>query len=220
MKLLNKQKNQLFDIIESNGLSPAMFTYQEWAVEGKGIVETRILVKNTDYYFYIMSGPSIAKYEIIFSPGNELIKDTRFPSRWDVLIDLFGEWTINLKNEIEVVDKWENLKNQFNEFDLKNDGYGILNSKFTAQEFIELKSKVNTLQEGISKLSLPPEQIKLINNKLDQITEQAIHLGRFDWRSYFIGTLTTLVMQLSLSQETGKAIWQLAKEAFQTLFLN
>lgn len=64
-----------------------------------------------------------------------------------------------------------------------------------------------------------PDQLKMINEKLDYISEKAKSLGRVDWKNIVIGTLITLILQLALPQETSKALWMIFKDIFQHYLL-
>lgn len=219
MKLLVSQKNKLFDIIEKNGLTPGLFEYNEIFYREGGVVTTKITLKNNSFHFSISSENKGRAFRIICSPGNVMYEDLYLGEYWLQLEDAYNKWLGYLKREMQLEDKWEKLNNEIQSLQLYKEGNDFLNSKFTVPEYLEIKQKIFQLKDGIARLELLPEQIALLNDKLDLVLDMTTQLGRFDWKSLFIGTIVSIIIQLGVTQDNAKAIWALIKQVFHNYFI-
>jgi hypothetical protein len=218
MKLLLSQKNRLFDIIEENGLTPGLFGYNEVFTSDGRVAETRISFKNAPFSFsiYCKNGKDII---IKHSPGYSMYEELAYPDTWGEIEFDYGTWLSYIEREIKLEDKWEKLNSEIQSLQLYNGENDFLNSKFTVQEYLEIKQKIYLLKEGISKLELLPEQITILNDKLDLVLDMTTQLGRFDWKSLFIGTIVSIIIQLGVTQDNAKAIWALIRQIFHNYFI-
>jgi len=91
--------------------------------------------------------------------------------------------------------------------------------KFSALEFEDLKIKVSAIKQGLNNIDLLSDQISVINEKLDHLTELAVNMNKFDWKSQFIGTIISIIIQLEVTQENAKSLWALIKQVFNNYFL-
>jgi len=219
MKLLLSQKNMLFDVIEGYGLSPSLFEYRE-KVEANVVVETIISFESSLFYFSISNGKGYKKTGFIkYSPGEINFEDVYYPDHWYDIHNNFIQWLHNIQREIQLEDKWEKLNSEIQSLQLYNDGNDFLNSKFTVPEYLEIKQRIFQLKEGISRLELLPEQMSILNDKLDMVLDMTSQLGRFDWKSLFVGTIVSIIIQLGVTQDNAKAIWALIKQVFHNYFI-
>ncbi len=218
MKLRISQKNELFDIIEQNELSPSLFSFEEKLNPSKDLLElSKVKVNRLDYFF------QLAKFNsgcyATMCPFEDSFSVQRVVTSWETVITLFKEWMSIVRIELNIDDKWARLNSAISEIDFENSTANTDNSKFTAQEYIEVKEKIELLKQRISALDMLPEQLSVINNKLDGIAEQAVHLGKFDWNSLLIGTVVTVAIQVGLPPEISKYIFVLIKNIFTSLLL-
>ncbi len=218
MKLLVSQKNELYDQIEESGLSPAMFEFKEASskIVPKQIA-TILVLKNSEFYFSFETGlKSISSHYTIFSPGRGSITETQSPGSWSTQFVYFQNWLTYLQREISAPNKWERLSKEITEIKipLSSD-----ESKFTAYEFDNLKYRINLLKTNLEQIGLEPEQISSIYNKLDHLLDLAKEMNKFDWKSLFVGTFVSIIIQLSISPELGRMIWELIKHFFNNFLL-
>ncbi len=55
MKLLTSQKDEIFDLIDSNNFfSPSQFEVEELGEKGNGRVTTRLNFRNSEYYIWFL----------------------------------------------------------------------------------------------------------------------------------------------------------------------
>jgi hypothetical protein len=220
MKLLTWQKDKIYEIIVSSNLNPQHFKI-ELMKSKKSANEYATLVKykNSDYYFIF---DTILNYKypyyVIYSPGDTVYFHESYATEWNNLIKYFSIWIIYLFREVNSPHYWERFEKEINELNLIGDEYS--DEKFSVYEYEDLKIKIDILKNDISKIDIGKGSINVINKKLDEITELAKTMNKFDWKSLFIGTIVNLIIQLSIAPENTKSIWLLVKNIFKMYFLN
>ena len=209
MRLLINQKNEIFDAIENFKLSSLQFSY---TFNG---AETEIIHLSSKFYFKMKTSREYFCF-IQFSPGNEKFYETYDCATWKDTLIRFSLWLHNLKRETEIEDKWSRLEQEIKNIHIpfKND-----DSKFSFSEFEFLKSKINSLKTDLLKVGLRDNKNEIIINKLDYLIEQAKIMNKFDWKSLFVGSFVSLIIQLSISHEHGIEIWKIIKHAFNNYLL-
>lgn len=214
MQLLKTQKNELFDIIEYNGLSPSMFQI-EYSFDGE---YTECWYKletfedgEPEYYFKIRKDS-----RVVFCPGIGSYKYSGSVGDWRALTNSFLVWLRALKEEISAVDKWQQLENELEKADINFD---VGNERFTHKEYEEILSRMNVLKQGISDIPQINENLESINKRLDHLTEMVGELGKFDWRSLFAGTIAGILTQIGATPDNATKLWELVKITFSTIKL-
>ncbi len=211
MKLLITQKNELFDVIESHGFSPNSFSCLDITIKEAPI--TKIEYNKTDYYFRFNKSSNIT---VSWSPSNALYKEAIIAYNFSECVAHFKSWLGYLNRELTVIDKWKRLADEVtqlsisfvNEFD-----------KFSASEYENLKIQMLLLKQKIRTIDLLPEQLKVLENKIDHLTGIALDLSKFDWKGLFVGTMVSIIIQLSVTPENAKALWDIIKSIFSKYFL-
>jgi hypothetical protein len=207
MKLLQSQKNDLYDKIIEVGLSPIQFEFVQEPSRFNNFQPVTILkYYGSDFYFNFDNIGKNLQYN--YNPGIEYIEVSGMASDWIEELKYFHQWLQYLKREVDAPNKWERLKQEINEIGIT---YEDSQDRFSALEYEDLRLQMNTLKDGVRKLELQPEQIELINSKLDHVTELAITMNKFDWKGLLVGTAVSLVMQLALTPESSKAFLELLK---------
>jgi hypothetical protein len=214
MKLLTSQKDTLFDLIEKKGLSPSQFSFSDKSSKFRPGQSPCLKFNNSEFYFTFDSKDN--KYYSIYSPGNDKFVDEAAPITWDNQLYYFKEWVAYLIREISAPNKWERLKKELEEISINFDSS---EDKFSFQEYEELKTKVAFLKQNISTVGLAINQAQAINAKLDHLTELAKDMNKFDWKSLFIGTIMSIIIQLSVTPDNAKTLWTLIRQAFNNYFL-
>lgn len=210
MQLLLSQKNAIFDEIEFFKFSPSQFSFNAYPEV------TIIKLINTDYHFEIKDTNNYNFSTVEFSPGEEYFSEAYTCQSWPDTLHRFSLWLDNLKRETQLEDKWERLQQEIESIEIpfSND-----NSTFTVSEFEILRENFKLIKTKILNIGLTEPQNEIIISKLDFLLEQSKTMNKFDWKSLFIGTIITIIIQLSLSQEQGTAIWNLIKEVFKNYLL-
>lgn len=211
MQLLKSQKNDVYDAIEAWGLSPASF---EIVVDPD---YTKIVVKNSDFEFIFLEddyGDHAARY----SPGKDkYFEEGRYGGGWDAQLQNIHSWVENVSRELDEPDKWLELHKQIENAGFEDIKYG--DTKFSYQEYEILDEKITKLKAELSKLDIVEEKIEVINAKLDHLLEVAKKMSKSDWKDLFVGSIISLVMQLSIDKSTGRLVYDLVKNLFSSMLL-
>jgi hypothetical protein len=216
MKLLPSQKNLLFTAIESANLSPKNFelTYSEGSL---GVATyTKVIFKNSEFYFHFTE--SMNGQKVSCCPGFGQYAFNSASIEFASQLNLYHQWLIVLKKETKEDDKWERMKEEthntkFN--DKKNS-----EEKFSTKELVELKSRIKLLQNNVKLIGFTKEEVKAINDKIDHVTDLAESMNKFDWQNFFVGTIMSIIIQLSVTKENASLLWNVVKEFFKNNYLN
>ena len=217
MKLLVSQKDELFELINtSEWFTPSQFKLIENVTKENG-VNTEIIFENSDYYFRFLEqrqyyGVFIANY----SPSEKLLFEVASSLDWIKGISHFKNWLRFLNHEINAPNKWNRIIKELPNIQISSEDD---DAKFSYREYIELIDKINQIKELLKKVPLLAEQQNVIVEKLDHLTDLAKDLNKFDWKSLFIGTIASIIIQLSVSKENALQIWSLIKKVFNNFFL-
>jgi hypothetical protein len=219
MKLFRSQKNQIFDMIIKEGLRPSQFAFKE--VTRKGESHYTLVLEDSNFYFRFKftPGPSpLLFYAMGRSPGEKTPVDTQmYHEDWDSLTADLSNWLKLVKREVEEPDKWEQIYESSKHISWKTGQEE--NTLFTFTEVDEIQMAVERVKHRIVQMGLLPDHLAVINAKLDYLAEKSKSLGRVDWKNILIGTLITVVVELSLPPETAKTLWSLFKEVFHGIML-
>lgn len=213
MKLLTSQKNILFDTIKNESLSPSQFELEELNYSS-GLCNTNIKFKGSEYFF--LFGTKNETYDVMYSPASSSFSGQNYTGSWDLSLSRFSEWIVYLKRETQIQDKWAAFEEEINNVSIN---FSDDQNNFSAREYEDLKVNMLVLKQGIANLNMLPDQVLTINAKLDYLCEIAVDMNKFDWNSLFLGTIISVIIQLSVTQDNAKAIWTLIKQAFNNYFL-
>jgi hypothetical protein len=218
IKLLPSQKNELFDLCVDAELDLSKIFFEERDKNSQDLPLATFFVgyRETKYFFETWESPNLVVYYRFSPAATTWIHSNAYAAGWNSFESLFSHWVGYLAREVNHPDKWTLYKLQSEELKLSN---VASTEQFSVGEFELLKQQMNVLKEGIKELKLPKDQLKLVESKLDQILEQAKTTSKVNWRDMLIGATFSIIVQLSLSQEQGKALWKLVEQAFTTLFL-
>ncbi len=174
-----------------------------WRMDQLGLYKGRQLGKKTSHY-------------AIFSPGNDNFAEQNYPGTWEYQLQYAFRWLTNIFREINSTNKWDRLYKEIAEIKIN---YENDEGKFSATEYEELKHKIDSLKNGITSINLLPEQLAAINTKLDHLTLLAKDMNKFDWKGLFVGTIISIIVQLSVTPENAKSLWALIKQVFSNYLL-
>lgn len=218
MKLLPSQKDILFDLIVQVGLSPSQFEFGEIASKkSSGKKATKLKFVNSEYYFLFETGIKSTKSHLaVFCPGETAHTVSEYPGSWDLQLNYVRQWLRNLVKEINSPNKWDRLKKEIEGIKIKFDND---EDKFSVHEYEDLQKRVLALKQGLTTIGLLDGQVNIINEKLDHLTELAKEMNKFDWKSLFIGTIISIVIQLGVTQNNARLLWDLIKQVFNNYLL-
>lgn len=217
MKLLQSQSNELFKLIQSSHLlHPSQFSFSNQGLRA----DSSVLVRHnaSEYNFRIFEDDRYVNvFNVNYTPGENVYKEIFSNLDWSGIVHCFNKWLLNISKEIVEPNYWERLESNTQSVNLS---YSSDNSKFTIREFEDLKLKMNILSERLDSIPINHEQLTQIKGQLDRITDIAKDLGKYDWINLFIGTIIAIVIQLNVTPDNARLLWELIKTTFNALFLN
>ena len=215
MKLLTSQKDYIYKyIVELGDFTPNQFELIE--EEYMGNHTTKLKFRDSDYYFNFYESDEYQGFWLNYSPGQERVLESTGNINWQIGFDHFITWHGNLKRELNSPNLWERFNKEISTVAFANN---FDTSKFSTKEFIELKSKIQLLNEEIKTIPLSEYQQNEIISNLNRLIELAEDLNKYDWKNLFIGTIISIIIQLSVTQDNATILWTLIKKVFNTYFI-
>jgi|SRR6185436_2287490 len=217
MKLLQTQKNDIFDIILDEGMNPSDFKFSV-EFESRDEMVTYLKYKETKYYFQFRNIDD-RHWITSYSPSGRSLEVTeKYFGGWKGYISITRKWLKHLKREVNATDKWEAFAKELHHipfaFDSNNEG-----EKFSSDEIKLLDLKIQTVKKEIKKLELPKETIKQLNAKLDSLNEKVDKLSKTDWKELFLGAVISTIFNLAIPPDSGKSIWEIIRHTFKQYIL-
>jgi hypothetical protein len=90
----------------------------------------------------------------------------------------------------------------------------IKDEQFTKQERLKIRQAIAEARQRLKALSLSPKHRHKIGIHLEQMARRAHRHCPIDWQLLFTGSLTTLLMALSVPAEIRKAVWIIVEYVF------
>jgi hypothetical protein len=198
--LLAHQKNEVLRTIQTKGLNPVDFEWQEGKSRHKRIPKIAILVhRPTGYYFKFDYDPD-GFYFAIYSPGDDSIDCQTNSDDWESMIGHFEEWLQSIDCQTSTPDLWSAFRKESqlikatSEAQIDNSPFGAREKEKVAQYIAEIK------QHLLANMELTGQQQEALNARLDYLKEASERLGRKDWLNILIGTLLGTAIQLEFTR--------------------
>ncbi|MCK5467635.1 MAG: hypothetical protein KAI99_03980 [Cyclobacteriaceae bacterium] len=205
--ILKKQKNEIFTILENAGFNLNDFSMTELNDS------TYIQYKDKRYYCSITVTNNVYHNKIDVAPGDKILNQSYHPKNdsWNEYLTFIQLWIDNLKEETSTVDKWKELKDHA--------GKIILIDFITGEDFKDgekhiIRERIKLIQKNLGTLGLETEELKSIENKLDDLSGKLDTLNKTNWFELFIGAIIGKIISLSIPQSTADQIWEIIKMAF------
>jgi len=219
MSVLLSQKNEVFEMVEAEGFSPAQFTFEQVTSRfGQFAQVAQLSYTGSSYYFRFDRKGRRNFHSVLYSPGMHDFETEANPGTdWYLVKAYVKEWLQNLKRELGMEDKWQKLavvlaNNKVNFTDAEE-------GKFSVQEYELLSNRLDEVRRRLPEAELDEEQIEVITLQIDHLQKMGKTLDKSDWQGLFIGSMVSTFSQLGLSPETAQEIWQLIKQIFNNLLL-
>lgn len=211
--LLKSQKNQIFNIIQSRGLTTFNFEWKYSKLDADSTYQAPcLLYKDTNYYFVFDYLENMSSYAIRYSPCDDKPFFYDFGMNWNSIYQHVDSWVYYLKREVEEPNLWEEI-NKYSE--LGGIQYKIEkeNELFNIQQAHQITVGIDNIRAYLLETVIIEEDINEINKKLDSVVEKLNTMGKVDWMNQFVGTVINLSMSLMLNPEQGNAIMSIFKSA-------
>lgn len=215
-ELLRSQRNAVFRIIKEMGLTPAEF---EWSAPPDPASQSpsfsdifhtqwpKITHTPTGCYFsFGSSSVSNNQFYIKYFPSAEQFAETQIETdgSWSNTIRIFEIWLGIVLREHTEPDLWSTTDNkaliaeELTEFE--NSSFSLDEQVRISKAIVELKSFLLSTRQHSS------EQIQFIEERLNHLDESAKRLGRKDWITLAMGTLTNIVVGVALAPDAAREL--------------
>jgi hypothetical protein len=174
-----------------------------------GFSVSRLNYLGTEFFFEFDLNQGL--HYCTYSPGSEKALDQAYPGPWDQQLNYVRMWLQFLERELHAPDLWaEVAKYQIT----ATAGDNRDNEPFTAQQVEQIVMGLNRVRAYIqTNVSPTPDQLRLVNEKLDYLVDAAKRQGRRDWLHTSIGVFVTLATSLGLSPDALNTIWGFLRES-------
>jgi len=208
--LLRSQKNEVFMVIKEGGLEPSDFQWYE-IDNGNGLRLTHI---PTDSYFTFEL--SQGSWSVCYFPSPskaavEFFGNTQ--TSWSTVVEKFKIWFSVVRREYAEPDLWAASQQEKKLIAEKIDD--LENSPFSDAEQSRISIAVNELREFlISNAKQSDSQVQFITTRLQHLEEASHRLGRKDWITLAMGTLTNIVVGAALAPDAARELLRTAGSLF------
>lgn len=221
--MLKKYKNQLLDAIKKNGVNVNDVKIEENM--GADKLDVIISFKKSPLYYSIRQHPTdfhhfYSQY-VSFAPGYPLENWTGIHDFNQITNDFLNWYKLHLKEYIDeqhLPDLWKQLEEQkpiFSTDTISQDD----TDDFTDDEKAQIRMQINEFKLLVKKNFSPSEEeLKIIDDRFNYISDALDRLNKFDWRALVFSTLMSVSVALSLDTTKGKLLFDLFRDVFIKVF--
>lgn len=206
--LTTTQGNEVFRMIERNGLDPHAFRWEE----------TRPFSHHPhpgDLLLYRPSGKpeapevffAFGRERVAWSPASERLYEERSAGDWrEQTLQYVSLWLGNIKREAGP-SLWDS-------FPLEK-LTAVPEGRFTPPEQAVLLTRLNELEQRLTALdSLTPGQKKLLKEEIHRIANAASRLDKVEWLRFALGCMLTVVVTAGIQQSVAASLMRFGLSAF------
>lgn len=208
IKLLQTQKNSIFEIIKISGFNPSSFKWND------KIDIPSLEYRDTDYFieYYLSDNPF--RKQVIVSPGERLLREvySNELNDWNKYLAFTSKWLVNLERELNSPNYWDKIRK---EGSIVLEKFGDDTNYFVETEKVLLIEKIGLIKADIKSIGLDDLSVEQINSRLDHITELLDNLNKTDWFSILIGSFISLFLTLIITPDKVDLIWKIIKTHFE-----
>lgn len=209
-RLQKYKRNGIIEAIRKVGLEPKEFDL------GEDENEVRVKHKPTNAHFTI--GGNSSKYSVSYAAGDSpALRIEKYS--WDGVMNSFGNWLFQLKNDLETPDLWAELQGEATLFEAAPNAADE-NTLFNQQEKKEIAEQLRKLgEQAQNTYSLSEIQVKELNIKLDYLIKASDRIGRIDWHNALAGAIIGFVLTAALPPETARTMFLMFVQVTKTILL-
>jgi hypothetical protein len=218
-RLTRIEKNDVIKLIERQHFSPVDF---EWTTEESeentglsvGVYRKSILTHRPTGYYFVFGG----RY-LIFAPGEtQRTDEERRPDDPYLRLRFVDEWLGRLRREYDAPDLWAAVGKE-NVLTEAASSETLDNRPFAPDELQLINTKLDDIKSYVLKgQTFDAEQGEFVEREFDYLKESSTRMGRKDWLNIFVGGLVGTIFTLGLDPEKARGLFALAGTAFQALW--
>lgn len=209
-RLKQTERLDVFHLVTNAGFDSADFKWEEKRDHesfrsnmGGGDEVAVSVLRHTPTDYYMRFGAFANE----FSPGTSTrIDHDKHEGTWKTRIRSCTTWLKELRKEVEAPDLWASVGQ---ERALANAAAseGVDNNPFTPVERQIISASLNEIKTTLlSMQQFDSRQSAIIDNQFKYLDEAGQRMGRKDWLMLSFGTIVTVIVALSLTQEQGNGI--------------
>lgn len=215
IKLLRSQTNDVFRSLIGIGFMPSEF---EWRARPSGFQEDTtvplLLHKQTGFYFVF--DMNAGKMRIcLASPHKGVAGEGYIQSveKWEALLRIFSTWLEDVKREQTEPDLWRTTSTERLLIAPRLDD--LENSPFDEPERARISLAIEEMRQFLRLTGhYTKEQMAFIDSRLNHLEESSHRLGRKDWITLAMGTLTNIVVGVALAPDAAREFVRTASNLF------
>jgi hypothetical protein len=178
------QKNQLFEIIRTNGLNPAKFSWGEF--RRSFVTLEALLCESETAKFYFAFDFSDGEFGAVIKPvieGCEYLQTTT----WEGVLSAFARWLSIVKAEWEEPDLWDTALSQVPGKPTDEE------RRFTEPEIEKITLALDSVKKKLAALpGFGEARTKMLEQKIDYLVDKAKEQTVNEWRILYVGTVVTI----------------------------
>jgi hypothetical protein len=223
--LLKSQKNDVFRILEKNGLKDFLPSFG-WKTcdefSDYNYSTLKCFVDNREFYFVFdrsIESPSL--WYPTYYP-DAYIKEIQEPADgWQEVLKVFNKWCNIIKKEFIESNLWDNFISITESYNI-NSKAETENIFFNKNELEQLKNQLNELNGVMTEsFLLNYNEQTLLNTKIEYLVELTEKQGKRDWIYTAIGVFVSVAVALSPNIKfDSRVFWNIIKELFPFSLLN
>lgn len=215
-KLLRTQKNDIFTILEQEGLNPSEFKWDPLRSEEY----IRLRHKQSGYSIDFSYRKGQECYFITYSPAEGVYEKSFHIATWDSVLTTAYEWASCLKEQIEAADLWAEMGKYTAYLSLPSTE-DLPDEPISAVDAKEIEDRLwNFANEVEKRFNLVGDDLKFLRHQNAVLIDIAKRSSKKAFVYSVVGVVTSIAMSLAMSPEQAKALWQLLHDALSPfLFL-
>lgn len=222
--MLKRYKNALFLAAQEQGIDTSKFEIIESSAGTSEILTLKWGGSSLEFRV-----THLTQYEDSFTCVYQrfiVYKRIEFPQqgfeKFDLILKRFRNWLqTDVKDCIEeetAHDLWAQARGQKALLEANPLEKGE-NSSFTEEEKAQIRFSLQDFKKLVEAEFQPDdEQKRMIEERLNYLTEAVDRLNRYDWKGVAVSTVIGIATTLTLDTQQGQVLWGLFKTAFRAAF--
>jgi hypothetical protein len=192
--LLQKWKtNQIFEAIQSVGLNPQEFEFENSGAEA--------LLKHKWSKSYFVIGGNAGHYVGRYVVGDGADWPYEVYS-WEPVMSRFSGWVKEVKDDVATPDLWAELQRDARLLGGVS-GQANENTPFTSEEQKDIEQRLREVEAHVrGTYSLSEPEMEALHRKIEYLVGAAGRLGRIDWLNICVGALFGFILSVGLPVES------------------
>lgn len=234
MSLLKTQRNAIYKAVESSGLTPREFRWENRDAEPLGFIgsEAEALVHTPTGFYCMIDNASVGgriarnlrdrdqhgDYLLQFTPGSESRVQTVLGVDVETALGYVHEWLVNLQREATEPDLWAQIAAEGEVFSDAISGLAAANTPFKADERKRIAQGLDEIRAQLAaQHELSEQQLTAIDKGFAALKAASERVGRKDWVLMLGGTLMGIIGGAALPPNVVKGLFHIVGEVFQWL---